>query len=178
MNECIFCKIVRKELAAYVFYEDEKVIAFLDINPRSKGMSLVVPKKHYANFDDDLLTSIEVVKRAMLIAKAIKEALGAIFVDIAIMPSQIPHFHVRLYPIYDFKKDFPLIENKPMTVTEAELNDVWQKLKSIEIEIEEEKKEEKTVQLLPKKELENKAVPTNDVGSANWEWIKKKFARG
>lgn len=167
--ECIFCKIVRKEIPAYIFYEDEISIAFLDINPRSKGMSIIIPKKHYSNFDDDLKTSIEILKRSLLIAKGIKDVLNSAFINIAILPSQIPHFHIRIYPISDLKKEIPLIENKPLEVSEPELNSLFEKFKSIEVELEE-KKEEK-IEEKPKekeKEYDERFV----------EWIKRKFEIG
>ena len=46
MEDCIFCKIARKEIPSSIVYEDKDVIAFLDINPFSIGHTLVVPKKH------------------------------------------------------------------------------------------------------------------------------------
>ena len=46
MNDCVFCKIIKKEIPASVVYEDEKTLAFLDINPYAKGHLLVIPKKH------------------------------------------------------------------------------------------------------------------------------------
>ena len=48
MNSCVFCKIVTGEIPAQKVYEDSSCIAFLDINPASKGHTLVVPKEHYA----------------------------------------------------------------------------------------------------------------------------------
>ena len=50
MNNCIFCKIVKKELPASIVYEDNHVLAFLDIAPANKGHVLVVPKEHHADF--------------------------------------------------------------------------------------------------------------------------------
>jgi Diadenosine tetraphosphate (Ap4A) hydrolase and other HIT family hydrolases len=44
MEECIFCKIINKEILSYILYEDEYSIAFLDINPVNKGHTLFVPK--------------------------------------------------------------------------------------------------------------------------------------
>lgn len=52
MDECIFCKIVRKEIPAAIVYEDDLFIGFLDINPRSKGHTLIVPKEHFERYDD------------------------------------------------------------------------------------------------------------------------------
>jgi len=52
MNECIFCKIVAKEIPCHKIYETEKVLAFLDLNPVVKGHTLVIPKKHFTNILD------------------------------------------------------------------------------------------------------------------------------
>ena len=49
MNECIFCKIVKGEIPCFKVYEDEKVLAFGDINPVAKGHTLIIPKKHAEN---------------------------------------------------------------------------------------------------------------------------------
>ena len=67
MNECIFCKIVKKEIPSYIFYEDEKCVAFLDIKPRTKGMSIIVPRIHYETFDFDLQTSFHCLKISVLL---------------------------------------------------------------------------------------------------------------
>lgn len=50
MNDCIFCKIVKGEVPCHKIYEDENVLAFLDINPASRGHTLVLPKKHFRSF--------------------------------------------------------------------------------------------------------------------------------
>ena len=49
MEDCIFCKIVKKEIPSKIIYEDEKVIAFEDINPQAPVHILVIPKKHIAS---------------------------------------------------------------------------------------------------------------------------------
>jgi histidine triad (HIT) family protein len=61
MKDCIFCEIVRGEIPSSKVFENEKVFAFLDINPVSKGHTLVIPKAHYAGFSEvpaELLTEI------------------------------------------------------------------------------------------------------------------------
>ena len=52
MTECIFCKIIKKELPSEKVFENEDVIAFLTIGPVNKGHTLVVPKKHVVNLFD------------------------------------------------------------------------------------------------------------------------------
>ena len=52
MSNCIFCKIVKKEIPSFTINESKSFLAFLDINPRTKGHVLVIPKKHYINLTD------------------------------------------------------------------------------------------------------------------------------
>jgi len=52
MKDCIFCKIVRKEIPAEIVYEDENILAFKDINPEAPIHLLVIPKKHYQSIKE------------------------------------------------------------------------------------------------------------------------------
>jgi histidine triad (HIT) family protein len=77
-QDCIFSKIVAGEIPANKVYEDEAVLAFLDINPVSDGHTLVIPKKKYERLDDcppEVLS--ELCSRLGKIAKAIASAMGA-----------------------------------------------------------------------------------------------------
>ena len=74
MPDCLFCRIINREIPASIVYEDERVLAFNDINPQAPTHVLVVPKRHIATLndvsgDDDALVG-EVVRRAAAIAKA------------------------------------------------------------------------------------------------------------
>ena len=73
MNECLFCRIVRKEIPAFVIYEDEDVLAFNDINPQAPFHALVIPKRHIATLNDlspqdDALVG-QLIRRAASIAR-------------------------------------------------------------------------------------------------------------
>ena len=73
MIDCLFCRIINRELQATIVYEDERIVAFNDINPQAPTHVLVVPRKHIATLndltpDDDQLTG-EIVRRAAAIAK-------------------------------------------------------------------------------------------------------------
>jgi histidine triad (HIT) family protein len=73
MADCLFCKIVRREIPATLVYEDDRVVAFNDINPQAPTHVLVVPKRHIATLnelstEDDRLVG-ELVRRATAIAK-------------------------------------------------------------------------------------------------------------
>ena len=66
--ECLFCKIINKEIPSKTIYEDELVKVFLDINPNTNGDLLVVPKKHYENMldiDNNLIEHIHKVSKDM-----------------------------------------------------------------------------------------------------------------
>jgi histidine triad (HIT) family protein len=72
MADCLFCKIVRREIPATLVYEDDRVVAFNDINPQAPTHVLVVPKRHIATLnelgtEDDRLIG-ELVRRAAAIA--------------------------------------------------------------------------------------------------------------
>ncbi len=75
MSECIFCKIVNKEIPAEVIYEDEKVLVFLDINPITQGHLLVIPKNHYENI---LETPENVLQDVSLIVKKMAQVVDKI----------------------------------------------------------------------------------------------------
>jgi histidine triad (HIT) family protein len=139
--DCIFCKIARKEIPSEIVYEDENFIAFLDIHPRSKGMTLIVPKKHIKTFEEDENLSKEMFYIAVKIAEGIKKALSPIAISIAYMPSQIEHLNLRIYPY--FENEIPLVENKPIEVKPEELKSIAEIIRNnIKIEKQEEKKQE------------------------------------
>ena len=106
MSDCIFCRIVRKEIKARIIHEDEKVLALLDIKPFSTGHALVIPREHFENIYDipeDLISHLyKIVKR---LAIAVKKAVGAEGISIIqsneIAGSQgIFHFHTHVVPRY------------------------------------------------------------------------------
>jgi histidine triad (HIT) family protein len=72
MKDCLFCRIIRREVPGSIVYEDEQVLAFNDINPQAPTHVLVIPKRHIASLnelgpDDDRIVG-EVVRRAAAIA--------------------------------------------------------------------------------------------------------------
>lgn len=106
MEECLFCKIVRGEIPCYKVYEDNDVLAFLDISQTTKGHTLVIPKQHYYNF---LYTPQDVIDKVMRAAQKVAQAqvatLGAQGVNIlsnagTIAGQTVMHFHVHVIPRY------------------------------------------------------------------------------
>lgn len=106
MADCVFCKIVSEELPSYKVYEDKDTMAFLDINPTAFGHTLVIPKKHFSNFEaipEDLLQkTILVVKK---IGQSIKDNLEVVGYNVCENNDPganqiIPHIHFHLIPRY------------------------------------------------------------------------------
>ncbi len=76
MADCIFCKIVNKEIPATVVYEDEDIFAFNDINPHAPIHVLVIPKKHIASLAEVSAEDGELLGKIQLAAVRIAELLG------------------------------------------------------------------------------------------------------
>ena len=75
---CIFCKIIAGEVPCHKVYEDDRVLAFLDIAPLSRGHTLVIPKEHYATIDQVPAEDASAVGRIFpILSKAIMQATGA-----------------------------------------------------------------------------------------------------
>ncbi|MEI6528340.1 MAG: HIT domain-containing protein [bacterium] len=107
-NNCIFCKIVSKEIPANIVYEDDKFLAFLDINPRSPGHTQVIPKDHY-RWVWDIPNAGEYFEVAKKIALAQKKAFNTESVWSRINGEEIPHAHIWIFPADGTpgdKKDF------------------------------------------------------------------------
>jgi histidine triad (HIT) family protein len=121
-ENCIFCRIIGGEEMVSVVYEDDRAIAFLDIQPVSSGHTLVVSKEHYPTlFDlpDDLLAHcVTVAKR---LASGLRRATGAEAVNVFSANGKaggqdVLHFHLHLIPIQDgqpFALQLPL-EDTPI----------------------------------------------------------------
>lgn len=103
-EECLFCRIVDGELPAWKVYEDGHFLAFLDVNPASKGHVLVIPKEHYPGLLDmsehDLRHVMKVVQE---VASAVVEATDADGFNILqsnnpVAGQQVFHVHFHIIP--------------------------------------------------------------------------------
>jgi len=103
-QKCIFCAIASKQIPASTIYEDEKVLAFLDINPLTEGHTLVIPKYHAENIFDISEKDLKHISTvAQGIANKMKEVLYAEGVDLfqasgQAADQQVPHFHLHIIP--------------------------------------------------------------------------------
>ncbi|MGI5825795.1 MAG: HIT family protein [Patescibacteria group bacterium] len=114
--EDIFCKIVKGEIPAYKVWEDENFLAFLDIEPKSQGHTLVVPKEHY-RWVWDVPNFGEYFEKVRVVERKIEKALKPEFVEMKVFGMDVPHAHVQLIPHYqkepqdqDLSKTAELIE--------------------------------------------------------------------
>lgn len=107
MSDCIFCQIVSGQIPSSKVYEDEEVLAFLDITQVTKGHTLVIPKKHYRNMlEMDAEAASSLFARVPKIAKQLQEKLGASGVNIINNNEEaagqtVFHTHVHLLPRFD-----------------------------------------------------------------------------
>ncbi len=107
MSDCIFCKIIAKGVPSNVVYENDKVFAFLDINPINKGHTLVVPKEHH----DDMLSTPDALLAEMMtttknIAAAVVKAVNADGFNIGVNTKRaagqlVFHTHFHIIPRFE-----------------------------------------------------------------------------
>lgn len=97
MSDCIFCKIVNGELPCHKIYEDNDFLAFLDINPLSKGNSLLIPKKHH-RWVYDVPEFGRYWEIAQKIALSSINALEADSISFLTIGYEVPHAHIRIIP--------------------------------------------------------------------------------
>ena len=110
MSNCIFCKIINKEIPGKIIYEDDVCIAFLDLSQATYGHTLVIPKKHFENIlEVDAQTLAHVMQVTQNLAKQIVEKLNAKGLNILTNTNEVAgqtvhHFHVHILPRYDEKE--------------------------------------------------------------------------
>ncbi len=123
----IFTKIINREIPAHIVYEDERTIAFLDINPIQPGHTLVVAKTEVDHFEDlpdeDLQAVMATVKKMM---RRLREVTGVSRVCLIVEGFDVPHVHVKLVPT-NVPAD---LHATPREATQDELAAMAEKLRS------------------------------------------------
>ena len=103
MENCVFCKIVRKEIPAHIVYEDDDFMAFLDIHPHSMGHVQVIPKKHIRwvwDVSSDRTARPNIAsyfETAQKIALALRKAFDTDWVLSKIVGDEVPHAHIWIF---------------------------------------------------------------------------------
>jgi diadenosine tetraphosphate (Ap4A) HIT family hydrolase len=129
-EDCIFCKISKGEIPSYKIWEDDKHMAFLDINPVVDGMTLVIPKEHYhsyvINMDPqvmcDLMTAVQKVGKILDTKLENVTRTKVVFEGI-----DVDHFHAKLYPMY---RGQLTVEQDGHKLSREQLDKIAEKLKS------------------------------------------------
>ena len=124
----IFTRIINREIPGYIVAEDERYIAFLDINPLGLGHTLVVPKVEIDfifDLDDDTLGGLNVFSKR--VAHAIKKAIPCKRIGVAVIGLEVPHTHVHLVPMNSMG-DLNFTRPK-LTPTKDELETTMKKIK-------------------------------------------------
>jgi len=108
MKDCIFCQIVEGKISSHKIYEDDEHLAFLDIYPNTRGMTLVIPKKHFDSYVFDMprenyLKLLEVSKK---VAKALDRVLRTKRTAMVMEGIGVNHAHIKLYPLHGIEKKF------------------------------------------------------------------------
>lgn len=103
--DCIFCKIVAGEVPSYKIYEDDSILAFLDINPTSAGHTLIIPKNHTLDINTiDNETLVKIFDKAREISKNLIDRLNADGFTLTQNngdAQEVKHFHLHIIPKYN-----------------------------------------------------------------------------
>ncbi|MGV6861768.1 MAG: HIT family protein [Putridiphycobacter sp.] len=123
----IFTKIIEGEIPAYKIGENDKFLAFLDVNPLKEGHTLVIPKQetdYIFDLEDDLLSEM------MLFAKEVSNRLKSAFVcnriGVAVIGLEVPHAHIHLIPIT--KMDDMNFANPKLKLSQEEFKQIQAKI--------------------------------------------------
>jgi histidine triad (HIT) family protein len=97
----LFTKIISGEIPAYKVAETEDFLAFLDINPNSKGHTLCIPKKEVNKiFDLDEATYTALMQFSRRVALALEKAVPCERIGMSVIGLEVPHVHVHLIPLH------------------------------------------------------------------------------
>lgn len=136
MNNCILCKLAKKEAPVSVIYEDDFVIAFMDIKPVNIGHCLVIPKEHLVYIADmDEETGAHLFKITMRVAEAVRrsgvkcDGINLFLADGESAGQEVFHLHMHIIP--RFKDDKFIVDaDWSLKPTRDELNEVAEDIES------------------------------------------------
>lgn len=106
--DCIFCKIAKGEINSAKIWENDKFVAILDVNPNTKGMTLVITKEHYDSYVFDMPDEIysEFMIATKKVARILEKGLGAARVAMVMEGMGVNHAHIKLYPLHGVGEKF------------------------------------------------------------------------
>ena len=119
----IFSRIIAGEIPCYKIAEDERFFAFLDINPMTKGHTLIIPKieeDYIFKLDDKILADMMLFSKKL--ALAIEKAVPCVRIGVAIIGLEVPHAHIHLIPIN--KESDMNFKNPKLKLSAEEMNEI------------------------------------------------------
>jgi histidine triad (HIT) family protein len=137
-NSCVFCGIVKGDLPSFRVYEDEHLLAFLDIEPVNKGHTLVIPKKHYPTILDvnsrEMSNLVQVLKH---LTQALQKEFGYDAFNIhqnngKVAGQVVDHLHFHVWPRHSQDKMEIRFPNEGINYSEGEM-EVWAQKLSLAI---------------------------------------------
>lgn len=99
MSSCIFCDIIEGDAPSRKIWEDEHLLAFLDINPINPGHVLFIPKIHVEYLFDMKEAYLDLFTAAKTLAEPLRRATGAKRIALAVEGFAVPHVHLHLVPV-------------------------------------------------------------------------------
>jgi histidine triad (HIT) family protein len=138
MSHCIFCSIIDRKIPAHIIFENDDVIAILDITQTTIGHTLVIPKTHHENF---LVTPLVIVHKVITIAQSIAQRQMTVFSAKGVNTlmnsyhaagQTVMHFHIHLIPRYDEHDQIRIEINKHDALSQLNLQDIAVKLRIVE----------------------------------------------
>ena len=124
----IFSRIIASEIPCYKVAENEHYFAFLDINPMTKGHTLIIPKieeDYLFNLNDEILAGMMVFSKK--IALAIEKSVECVRVGVAVIGLEVPHAHIHLIPIS--KESDMNFKNPKLKLSPEEMNEIASKIR-------------------------------------------------
>lgn len=108
MTDCIFCKIVSGEFDSAKIWEDEDFLAILDVMPNTKGMTLVLTKKHYDSYAFNMPEEEykKLMSASKKVAKILEKGLGVSRIAMVMEGMGVNHVHIKLYPLHGVEEKF------------------------------------------------------------------------
>ena len=132
-QECIFCKITKGEVPAVKVYEDNEVLAFMDIHPKHPGHTLVIPKDHIENiYGMPSETAARLMIVVQKIAVAVKNATDADGINISMnnesaAGQDVWHAHMHVIPRFNEDGNYADLKHTYMT---GEMEEIANKIKT------------------------------------------------
>lgn len=137
-EECVFCGIIEGEIPSRTVYEDEEVIAFLDVNPLQRGHTLIVPKNHVASIRGMTdVSSLTVFQRVHDLVEPITDAVDAPAFNIGLNDGmaagqEIPHVHFHIIPRFQGDGGRPIhaVIPSPPRIEDSEMDEIAEDIRS------------------------------------------------